>query len=97
MDILHYNMDEPEWVARCPVCAEPIDYCQGHGEIGDPAGFAILVAHDGGDHSRCDPLGCDEAVTEALDERNALALIRAFGAPDAGTAAFCYRMARRPL
>ena len=45
----------------------------------------------------CDCPRCVEPVTEALDERNALALIRAFGAPDAGTAAFCYRMARRPL
>ena len=26
----------------CPVCLEPMDYCQGHGEIGDPEGFAIL-------------------------------------------------------
>lgn len=46
---------------RCFVCGEDIDYCQGHGEIGDPAGFAILQAHDAGDHSRCDVHGCDEA------------------------------------
>lgn len=26
----------------CPVCADEIDYCQGHGEIGDPVGFARL-------------------------------------------------------
>jgi hypothetical protein len=26
----------------CPVCLEPMDYCQGHGEIGDLEGFAIL-------------------------------------------------------
>lgn len=28
----------------CPACHEPIDYCQGHGAIGDPAGAAILAA-----------------------------------------------------
>lgn len=27
---------------RCPACSEPIDYCQGHGPIGDPEGWAIL-------------------------------------------------------
>lgn len=26
----------------CPACGDPIDYCQGHGEIGDPEGYAIL-------------------------------------------------------
>ena len=26
----------------CPACGEPADYCQGHGEIGDPEGFAIV-------------------------------------------------------
>ena len=26
----------------CPACADQIDYCQGHGPIGDPAGFARL-------------------------------------------------------
>ena len=45
----------------CPACGDPIDYCQGHGEIGDPAGFAILMAHDDGDHSGCHPDGCEEA------------------------------------
>lgn len=39
--------------AKCPACGSVIDYCQGHGEIGDPAGFAILQAHDDGDHSGC--------------------------------------------
>lgn len=28
---------------KCPACNEYIDYCQGHGEIGDPYGFEILV------------------------------------------------------
>lgn len=31
-------MDE----SRCPACGEPIDWCRGHGEIGDPEGRAIL-------------------------------------------------------
>lgn len=26
----------------CPVCADPADYCQGHGSIGDPDGYARL-------------------------------------------------------
>lgn len=45
---------------RCPACGDPIDYCQGHGEIGDPAGCAILDAHDDGYHTTCHPAGCDE-------------------------------------
>jgi hypothetical protein len=49
------------YVSRCPVCSDPIDYCQGHGEIGDPAGFAILASHDAGYHDDCHPEGCDEA------------------------------------
>lgn len=39
--------------ALCPACGSVIDYCQGHGETGDPAGYAILQAHDDGDHSGC--------------------------------------------
>ena len=39
--------------ALCPACGNVTDYCQGHGEIGDPAGFAILRAHDNDDHSGC--------------------------------------------
>ena len=46
--------------SACPACGEFISYCQGHGEIGDPAGFAILQAHDAGDHSDCaDEAYCD--------------------------------------
>jgi len=33
-------MDEIESV--CPACGNFIDYCQGHGEIGDPEGYAII-------------------------------------------------------
>lgn len=50
-----------DYYPSCPACGSPIDYCQGHGEIGDPGGFAILQAHDSGDHSDCDPEGCDES------------------------------------
>ena len=39
--------------ALCPACGSAIDYCQGHGETGDPAGYAILQAHDDGDHRMC--------------------------------------------
>ena len=46
----------------CPACGDPIDYCQGHGEIGDPAGFALLAAHDNDDHADCAPnADCQEA------------------------------------
>lgn len=44
-------MDEP--VYTCPACGEPADYCQGHGEIGDPLGRAILDAHDDDVHEHC--------------------------------------------
>jgi hypothetical protein len=47
--------------ARCPACGEPVDYCAGHGPIGDPAGAAILDAHDNGDHAGCHPVGCPDA------------------------------------
>lgn len=46
------------WEGMCPACGSPADYCQGHGEIGDPAGFAILEAHDADDHDGCHPDGC---------------------------------------
>lgn len=45
--------DKPTWVACCPVCGDPSDYCLGHGEIGDPVGFAILHNHDLEQHYRC--------------------------------------------
>ena len=28
---------------ECPICLDPLDYCQGHGEIGDPEGFRMLM------------------------------------------------------
>lgn len=40
---------------HCPACGEPEDYCQGHGDIGDPRGRGILSNHDDDDHSECHP------------------------------------------
>lgn len=57
---------EEEYVSRCPACGDPIDYCQGHGELGDPSGALILHLHDQGDHSVCHPEGCEEATQEAI-------------------------------
>ena len=37
----------------CPACGEYPDYCQGHGEMGDPVGHDILTKHDNGDHTEC--------------------------------------------
>jgi hypothetical protein len=44
---------DDEYESVCPACGSPISYCQGHGEYGDPIGFAILKAHDNGDHTVC--------------------------------------------
>ncbi|QFP97764.1 hypothetical protein KNU79_gp82 [Gordonia phage NadineRae] len=52
---------------RCVVCGEVVDYCQGHGSIGDPDGAAVLRAHDDGDHDGCHPAGCDDAQRAAAD------------------------------
>lgn len=59
MEVTHMCRDE---YGTCPACGEFIDYCPGHGEIGDPAGRAILDAHDDGDHAQCHPRGCDDAT-----------------------------------
>ena len=57
-----YDIDDTDLhVAYCPACGSPIDYCLGHGEMGDPAGRAVLDAHDDGDHAHCDPAGCEDA------------------------------------
>jgi hypothetical protein len=55
------DTDIPGDDPRCPACGDPIDYCSGHGDIGDPDGAAILAAHDDDDHSRCHPNGCEDA------------------------------------
>lgn len=49
----HYDTCIAEAADRCPACANYIDYCQGHGVIGDPIGHSVLVAHDDGDHTNC--------------------------------------------
>ena len=49
---------DDEYLSVCPACGDFIDYCQGHGEIGDPVGAAILEAHDNDDHGQC-VIGCD--------------------------------------
>lgn len=51
--------DDDESYPLCPACGSPIDYCQGHGEIGDPLGADILKLHDLGQHQDCHPVGCD--------------------------------------
>lgn len=61
---MHEDYDDPAqegWdYGKCPACGAPIDYCQGHGEIGDPHGFSVMRAHDNGDHRTCHPDGCEE-------------------------------------
>jgi hypothetical protein len=46
----------------CPACGEYTSYCQGHGEIGDPEGYARLQLHDMGSHGSCHPIGCEDAL-----------------------------------
>lgn len=53
-------VDQPDFCA-CPACGELIEFCQGHGEIGDYQGFLISQQHDNGDHSNCNLRGCEEA------------------------------------
>jgi len=55
---------DPDLISRCPACGDAIDYCRGHGETGDPAGFAILAAHDNDIHTDCHPTGCEESERE---------------------------------
>lgn len=59
----HGETDDEE-PASCPACGEYIDFCMGHGPIGDPVGFDILDRHDNDDHSRCHVNGCDVAADE---------------------------------
>lgn len=39
--------------SQCPACGDYVDYCTGHGQIGDPEGFRVLEQHDAGDHTDC--------------------------------------------
>lgn len=54
-------MAEAYLVEACPACGDPISYCLGHGEAGDHFGFLVLQQHDEGDHTSCNPRGCEEA------------------------------------
>ena len=47
--------DDEEYVSVCPACGAYIDYCHGHGDIGDPHGARVLEAHDDGIHDVCHP------------------------------------------
>lgn len=58
---------EPIEFSLCPACGDPIDYCSGHGEIGDPQGLAVLEGHDEGDHAHCHPVGCGERRDWLID------------------------------
>jgi hypothetical protein len=60
-DRLDASAYEREVVSHCPVCGDVIDYCQGHGQIGDPQGFSIMNDHDNDEHQRCHPQGCADA------------------------------------
>lgn len=56
-----------EIVSICPACGQPIDYCSGHGAIGDPAGAAVLEWHDAGNHSWCDRRAGCRPVTPGVN------------------------------
>lgn len=48
--------------AKCVICSDPIDYCQGHGE----SGWMVWEDHDHGDHGGCHPSGCGEAGEQVV-------------------------------
>lgn len=65
-------MDE-EYIACCVVCGDPYDYCQGHGDIGDPNGARIQRLHDEDIHVECHPRGCEyarEQDVQSEDDRS---------------------------
>lgn len=43
------NGEECEYVPECPVCGEPIDYCQGHGEVFEETPLYDAVVEAQGD------------------------------------------------
>ena len=64
---------DEDYVSTCPACGAAIDYCTGHGDIGDPDGAAVITAHhEYGDHTRCHPAGC-EVAADYLARRENLA------------------------
>lgn len=64
MSLADYVAEE----SRCPACGSVIDYCLGHGEIGDPRGYKILRQHDEDFHEDCHPSGCEIARETVWDE-----------------------------
>ena len=56
-----YEYEDEYLESGCPACGDPISYCQGHGEYGDPMGFRLLMLHDNDIHTLCAPTGCDES------------------------------------
>lgn len=46
---------DDEYLSRCPACGDGIDFCQGHGQIGDPRGYEIRLSHERGEHDNCHP------------------------------------------
>lgn len=54
--------NERAYEPTCPACGDVIEYCPGHGEMGDPLGYAILQDHDAGRHDGCD-IGSDCLLT----------------------------------
>ena len=61
-------MDE---LRDCPACGDWSDYCQGHGIIGDPAGWQVLTQHDMDTHDDCHHMGCQHAWDEAYKQEQA--------------------------
>lgn len=72
-------MDDDYYDSSCPACGEYIDYCQGHGELGDPDGHKILSAHDKGDHSNCDIHSSCRQLRETKVDRTLDAAIKVEG------------------
>jgi hypothetical protein len=56
--------DDEQPFETCPVCGEPIDYCLGHGEIGDPEGHARLLEIEAEDDNVAVYLGEPEQPDE---------------------------------
>jgi hypothetical protein len=50
---------ETDHGSRCPACGESSDYCQGHGQSGDPVGHSILRNHEDGVHDDCASGACE--------------------------------------
>lgn len=52
----HDTVSQFQEIGHCPACGDHIDYCQGHGRIGDPLGYHIVRDHyDFQKHDRCHP------------------------------------------